>query len=648
MTEVGRVAVVTILLCIFVLLYHITHMDSNFLKKKYDLHNSPEVESAVEHEERKTGEKLPNDPEARIEAYLDRLQNIIEPAKLEGHPNFDRKERNLELVKGMLHKNFVIKPEEIPEGYFENQKKIMREQGHGDVDVSEEQRVQLTEVIIADQESSLDKWIDYLASGDATYPNWLKYYAVRSILGIGEFDKEKKQFSKRSKGTTKPFPDLNREALAYVLDILEKKYKGENIDLSKLDTEDQTKLQQLLQSENFGKLYAFAIEKVTPESKESLENVKGKWIKYDQNSDHMPLVESLQGHGTGWCTAGESTAQSQLKKGDFYVYYSEDKQGNPTIPRAAIRMNGEQIGEVRGVAKEQNLDPYIGDVVKEKLKSFPDGNAYEKKSQDMRCLTEIEKKTKTNQELTKEDLVFLYEVDSKIEGFGYDRDPRIEEIRNQRNPEKDMLVVFDCDESQTAKNTESINENTRSYLGPLTKGIFEAIQKYNIEHIYTSFPDGKIRREALEVGGKTVDQLIQEMKEKKIKISDYAVDMLESKDFVTSAKTESLKLVRLKVGDLGFPKDKYPTTDEIYKRIQELGLELCPPEVGPNYRLKYADQPMNEWIRIGMKQIADRDGNPSVFYVGRYVDGLWLSYDWAKPANEWFPDYEFVFCLRKL
>lgn len=619
-------------------------MDSNFLKEKYDFHNSPEVESAVEHAERKTGERLPNDPEARIEAYLSRLQNIIEPAKLEGHENFDRKERNLEMVKTMLHKNFVIKPEEIPEGYFENQKKIMREQGHGDVEISEEQRAQLTEVIIADQESSLDKWIDYLVSEDATYPNWLKYYAIRSILGIGEFDKEKKQFSKRSKGTTKPFPDLNREALAYVLDILEKKYKGENIDLSKLDTEDQTKLQQLLRSENFGKLYAFAIEKVTPESKESLENTKGKWIKYDQNSDHMPLVESLQGHGTGWCTAGESTAQTQLQNGDFYVYYSDDKHGNPTIPRAAIRMNGNQIGEVRGISKDQNLDPYIGDTVKEKLKTFPDGNAYEKKSQDMKHLTEIEKKAKTNQELNKEDLAFLYEIDSKIEGFGYQRDPRIEELRSQRNPEADMLIVFDCDESQIAKDIKSINENTRSYLGPLTPNIFDILQKYNIEHVYTSFPDGKIRREALEIGGKTVDQLIHELNEKGIKISIYAMDMLNSKDFTTSISPESLKLVRLKVGDLGFPKDKYPTTDEIYKRIKELGLELCPPEVGPEYRLKYADQPMGEWVRIGMKQIAGRSGDPFVFSVEWDEDGLWLGSIWAEPTYRWYPD--FVFCIR--
>ena len=57
-----------------------------------------------------------------------------------------------------------------------------------------------------------------------------------------------------------------------------------------------------------------------------------------QGSDHMKLVKSLEGKDTGWCTAGASTAKTQLEGGDFYLYYSYDSEGNPTIPRIAIRM----------------------------------------------------------------------------------------------------------------------------------------------------------------------------------------------------------------------------------------------------------------------------------------------------------------------
>ena len=236
----------------------------DFLKEKYGLHKSPEVESATKRAETRTGEQLSQNPSERIQNYLNRFNEILDredPAK---------RERGLEALKRVLHNKFVIKPEEIPEGYFANQQRIAREQGHGDIEITAEMREQLAEVIVADQQSSLDNWIDYLASPDATYPDWLKYYATRSILGLGEFDKERKQFTRRSKGTTKPFPDLNREALAYVLDAIEKKHRGEKSSLARLEDDDKEKFDQLLQGENFAKLYAWAIEKVTPASVDQL------------------------------------------------------------------------------------------------------------------------------------------------------------------------------------------------------------------------------------------------------------------------------------------------------------------------------------------------------------------------------------------
>ena len=134
---------------------------------------------------------------------------------------------------------------------------------------------------------------------------------------MGEYDKEKKQFTKRSKGTVKPFPDINREALAYVLDAIDKKTKKENINMQTQSRGEREEFEKLLQSENFAKLYAFAIDKVTPAFESALANIKGEWVKYRQGKDHMPLVESLPGHGNGWCTAGESTAKARIGKRRF-------------------------------------------------------------------------------------------------------------------------------------------------------------------------------------------------------------------------------------------------------------------------------------------------------------------------------------------
>ena len=265
--------------------------------------------------------------------------------------------------------------------------------------------------------------------------------------------------------------------------MIEKKYKGEHINIDAVEAEDKEKFTKLLEGENFPKLYAWAIEKVTPASKERLTSIGGKWVKYNKGTDHMPLVESLQGYGTGWCTAGESTAKTQLEGGDFYVFYSMDEEGNPTIPRAAIRMQEDKIGEVRGIAKDQNLDPFIGGVVQEKMKDFPDGAQYDKKARDMKELTAIEHKSKAGEKLTKDELSFLYEVDASIEGFGYERDPRIEELRAQRNSEEDMPIVFECTKDQIARTVDKL---LNIPLRMLALGILMCLTKLKLPSYHTS------------------------------------------------------------------------------------------------------------------------------------------------------------------
>ena len=100
-------------------------------------------------------------------------------------------------------------------------------------------------------------------------------------------------------------------------------------------------------------------------------------------------------------------------------------------------------------------------------------------------------------------------------------------------------------------------------------------------------------------------------------------------------------LVKFTVTQLGLPSGT--TTSEIYARAEELGLKLCPPEIGPQLRLVY---PRNEWLIIAMKQITDRRGRPRVFYL--ISDELYLSARGAESSDEWDAGSGFVFRLRKL
>lgn len=101
----------------------------DFLKKKYDLHKAPETESAARRTEKRINEKLPQapfdklrtSPEARIQNYLNRFKEIIE------RKDPEKRERGMAALKKVLYDKFVIQEENIPESYFELQKKIARE-----------------------------------------------------------------------------------------------------------------------------------------------------------------------------------------------------------------------------------------------------------------------------------------------------------------------------------------------------------------------------------------------------------------------------------------------------------------------------------------------------------------------------------------
>jgi hypothetical protein len=431
----------------------------DFLKKKYNLHNTPEVKAASARTQKRTGEKVPQKPDAQIQNYLDRFKEILE------RKDPKEKERGLAALKEVLHRKFVIKAEDFPESYFDMQRKIARERGHGDIKISEAERKHHIDVAQKDQEVSLDQWIDYLASDDAPYEDWFKYYLVRNIGSLSEYDTAEKRFGTRTKDTTKAFPEVNSEAIAYMYDVV--RANGGAQPETAGEVPDR-KLHEAAKSGDFAKTYAAAIEKATAHAAELFSNIQGEWKKYDRGSDHMPLVRSVRSRGTGWCTAGEATAQSQLSGGDFHVYYSFDSKKEPTIPRIAIRMNGHQIAEVRGVAPNQNLDQYIAPVVEEKLKEFPDGGRYTKRMSDMTELTRIAKRSAAGKELTLQELSFLYEKDSLIEGFGQHVDPRIREIRRSRDFEHDMMRMYGVDEEHTAFSQEELKEGSILLTGHLS------------------------------------------------------------------------------------------------------------------------------------------------------------------------------------
>lgn len=149
------------------------------------------------------------------------------------------------------------------------------------------------------------------------------------------------------------------------------------------------------------------------------------------------------------------------------------------------------------------------------------------------------------------------------------------------------------------------------------------------------YESGKAYRRALAKAGFTID--------------DCANDILD-KIQVSQTKVQ-LDLVILSVAELGFKEaaryDAIYGYDAIYAKAKELGLQLCPAEVGPTLRLTYSDQLRGEWLWIAMDPLPDSDGGLVVFGVAHSSDGRGLRGDDGVSAYLWGPDGRFVFVLPR-
>ena len=449
-----------------------------------ELINTEEVKKAIQ----RKGVNPKNREEA-VRYYMERMQHA------------HNTQRKIDILKRFYYKKYVI--DHLPESYVERQWRIAREQGHGNIRITDEMKRKMLEEIQSEQKKSIDRWLDYLNSADAMYPMWFKYYAFQGMIKLGKFDKEKKKFGKRTKDTTNPFIEVNPEILGQMYTILSKMIEKQEL------TEEEIKA--LEKGESFQKLYTSLLIQMEENRLANGTDTEGIWIKYEQGDNYKDLWKSLQGKNTGWCTAGEEMCKTQIKNGDFYVYYTYDKDGNATEPRIAIRMQGNyKIAEVRGIGRDQNLEPEMVEIVETKLKEFPnnEGQIYQKKVHDMNLLTEIERKTSDNEELTQEEIIFLYELETYIEGFGWETDPRIKEIKRKRNQKEDIKKI----DRETFINLVKKNSYALKYVPTSISNyeeiVLEAVKKdrYALKHVPKRFrfKTSSIALEIVRENGKTL------------------------------------------------------------------------------------------------------------------------------------------------
>ena len=448
----------------------------NFESKHKDI-----VESSF-NKARNNKEKLPGkNNERRNFAYLSRLDRMIEK-------HGDKVEQKLWAASA---EKLVMEYEDIPDAYWKQQEQILRDNGQGRK-LSEYEKEILAEDLIDKQRQSITSWTNYLSDKNCPYPLWFKVYAFDGISKMSNaLNLDDADYNRRDNTTALSFPKLNAEILAKVYRQINHFYGVDKENWLSKHSDDE-KLVSLVKSANFPKLYAKELvdTKVILKTPERTEDVHGDWFEYKLGDEEE--IASLA-EGTGWCVVDPNVAHNYLTYGqysnpeeyddyddDYYDYDDAEVENSeakfiifrledPNSPgvyasngSASIRLDPNGIvDEVSGLNEGQAVEDALVPIVKEKTISLPGGEKYLQKFDDKQALIRLDKKMEKGQDLTKEELSFLYELDRPIATLDTynSKDLRITELKEKYGIEYALEKGIDVNELVPSLNPDDIAKN---------------------------------------------------------------------------------------------------------------------------------------------------------------------------------------------
>ena len=453
----------------------------NFESKHKDI-----VESSF-NKARQNKEKLPGkNNERRNFAYLSRLDRMVE--------KYGNKAE--QKIWEASAENVVMDYEDIPEAYWKQQEQILRDNGQGRK-LSEYEKEILAEDLIDKQRQSITSWTNYLGDKNCPYPLWFKVYAFDGISKMSNtLNLDDADYNRRDNTTALSFPKLNAEILAKVYRQINDFYGVDKKDWLSKNSDDE-KLVSLVKSANFPKLYAKELvdTKVILKTPERTEDVHGDWFEYKLGDEEE--IASLA-EGTHWCVVDPNVAHNYLVYGqysnpeeddDYDQDYEDDEDWedddikvedpeakfiifrleDPNTPgvfasngSASIRLDPNGIvDEISGLNEGQAVEDALVPIVKEKALSLPGGEKYLQKFDDKQTLIKLDNKMKEGEDLTKEELSFLYELDRPIATLDTynEEDPRIPELKEKYGIEYALEKGVDANKLVSSLDSGDIEEN---------------------------------------------------------------------------------------------------------------------------------------------------------------------------------------------
>ena len=207
------------------------------------------------------------------------------------------------------------------------------------------------------------------------------------------------------------------------------------------------------------------------------------WVNFKKGSQPVEVFQKIRENNVWQLTVKD--LYDILVAHDILIYFVKD------VPKLMVYLaDGKRVNGVFGYGENNSIEEEYLDELKKELTKFKCNHNEVGKVNNLIKLYEIKAH---KDDLSKEDLEFLYQIKVPVKGFNNEVEDMLDEILADRDRNEDIASLLDVDADNITDDIDELDENTECFIGNLTidEENIELVSglKYVIGYIYIDKKD---------------------------------------------------------------------------------------------------------------------------------------------------------------
>ena len=181
------------------------------------------------------------------------------------------------------------------------------------------------------------------------------------------------------------------------------------------------------------------------------------WVNFKKGSQPVEVFQKIRENNVWQLTVKD--LYDILVAHDILIYFVKD------VPKLMVYLaDGKRVNGVFGYGENNSIEEEYLDELKKELTKFKCNHNEVGKVNNLIKLYEIKHKD----ELSKEDLEFLYQIKVPVKGFNNEVEDMLDEILEDRDRNEDIASLLDVDADNITDDIDELDESTECFIGNLT------------------------------------------------------------------------------------------------------------------------------------------------------------------------------------